>query len=206
MDKTFETRFNTGNKVEIRKTEEGEVYIEGRGIPFNVESDPIGGWFTERVLPEAVEGLDWGDVYSFVNHNPNNVMGRTKSGTMTIDVRNDGVYYSVKPPKAAQQFIENIERGDIDGSSFSFRIAPDGEVWEDRSDEKKIPLRTIKKFSIVKEMGAVVGPAYPQADASVAKRSLEEWRKSQEPEDGMDDATRMKGDLLKMREKDNVKL
>ena len=197
MKNKFEYRTNLSESVEVRQTEDGEVYIEGRGIVFNKDSDNLGG-FVERILPEAVEELDWKDVYSFINHNPDHVMGRTKSGTMSVEVRKDGVYYSVKPPKGATQFIENIQRGDIDGSSFSFRVAPDGDTWEERSDGTV--LRTVKKFLTVKEIGAVVSPAYPQATADVALRSLEEWKKSQEPE-GMDDATKMKGDILKLREK-----
>lgn len=202
--KEYELRTNIGN-VECRKTEDGEVYIDGRGIVFNEVSEDLGG-FQERILPEAVAGLDWSDVYSFINHNPNVVMGRTKSKTMTIEVKADGVHYTVRPPKSAGRYVENIQRGDIDGSSFMFRIADGGDSWEERDGQ--VPLRTITKFEKVKEMGAVVGPAYPQANADVAVRSMKEWlqekKPSLEPEVEMDDATRMKGDLLKMREKDNV--
>jgi len=194
----YETRIIKGN-VELRKDGE-ETHIDGLGIVFNKVSDNLGG-FQERILPEAVADVDWSDVYSFINHDPNIVMGRTKAKTMTIDVRKDGVHYSVKPPKSATTYIENIERGDIDGSSFMFRVAPDGETWTER-DEDQVPLRTITKISKVKEMGAVVGPAYPQTTADTALRSLEEWRSNSTPE-GVDDATKMKGDILKARAKDN---
>jgi HK97 family phage prohead protease len=198
--KEYEKRTNIGN-VECRQTDDGETYIEGRGIVFNEISEDLGG-FQERIMPEAVADIDWGDVYSFINHNPNIVMGRTRSKTMTIEVRDDGVHYSVKPPKSAGRYIENIQRGDIDGSSFMFRIAENGDVWQKRDGQ--VPLRTITKFEKIKEMGAVVGPAYPQANADVAVRSMEQWFKEHEPEPVvMDDATRMKGDLLKVREKDN---
>ncbi len=200
MSKTrYETRMINGN-VECRTTESGEVWIEGRGIVFNEWSSDLGG-FTERIAPEAVQGMDWSDVYSFINHDPNVIMGRTKSGTMSIEVRGDGVYYKVKPPKSAKRYIENIQRGDIDGSSFTFRVAPGGDSWEERDDGSVT--RTITKFDKIKEMGGVVSPAYPQTTAETALRSLETWRKDHEPQ-RMDDATKMKGDTLKMREKDNM--
>ena len=208
MKNKLEIRTNN-SKVEYRKdSESGEVHIEGRGVVFNELSDDLGG-FQERVLPEAVEGLDWKDVYSFINHDPNIVMGRTKSGTMKIDVRSDGVYYDVTPPKSAGRFVENIERGDIDGSSFAFRVAGDGDTWEER-DGGLVPLRTIKRFSRIKEMGAVIEPAYPQSTAESALRSLEEWRSKDkdeedkpDPEPEMNESTKMIGDTLKTREKDN---
>lgn len=203
-----EVRINRG-RVEYRKDpESGEVRISGLGIVFNELSEDLGG-FQERILPEAVEGLDLSDVYSFINHDPNIVMGRTKSGTMSVEVRDNGVYYEVTPPKSASIYVENIERGDIDGSSFSFRIASEGDTWEER-EGGLVPLRTITKFGKVKEMGAVVGPAYPQTTAEAGLRSLEEWRSSEKKEEevipptpSVDEQTKMKGDTLKLREKDN---
>jgi len=86
-------------------------------------------------------------------------------------------------------------------NSFSFRVASDGDTWEER-DGGIAPLRTIKKFSKIKEMGAVVGPAYPQTTADSALRSLEEWRSSHQTK-GVDEATLMQMEVLKLREKDN---
>lgn len=199
--KGYETRV-LHKPLELRKDEEGSVHIEGLGIVFNELSEDLGG-FQERILPEAMDGVDLSDVYSFINHDPNLVMGRTKSGTMEVEVRSDGVHYRVRPPKSALTYIENIERGDIDGSSFSFRIAQGGDSWEER-DGGQVPLRTIKKFSAIKEIGAVVGPAYTQTSSDIALRNLQEWKKTQEvPEEGMDEATKMKADLLKVKSKEN---
>lgn len=196
----YETRV-LHRPLESRKDDDGNAYIEGLGIVFNELSEDLGG-FQERILPEAIEGVDLSDVYSFINHDPNLIMGRTKSGTMEVEVKSDGVHYRVKPPKSALTYIENIQRGDIDGSSFSFRIAQDGDSWEDRDGQ--VPLRTIKKFSAIKEIGAVVGPAYTMTSSDVALRNLDEWRKSQEPEvPEIDEATKMKADILKIRSKEN---
>lgn len=200
----YEKRTYNNHKVEIRMDDEGVPHIEGLGIVFNELSHDLGG-FQERILPEAMEGVSLDDVYSFINHDPNNLMGRTKSGTMKIDVRDDGVYYSVKPPKAAKQFVENIQRGDIDGSSFMFRVSDD--TWEEREDGL-VPLRTIKKFDSIKEIGAVITPAYPQTSTDIALRSMQEWRDDNEkvdpPKPEMDEATKMKGDVMKSRKKFNI--
>ena len=199
MKGNYETRIMQ-NPLEARQAEDGTVNIEGLGIVFNELSEDLGG-FQERILPEAMDGVDISDIYSFINHDPNLVMGRTKSGTMEVEIRADGVHYRVRPPKSMTQYIENIQRGDIDGSSFSFRIAQGGDSWEER-DGGQVPLRTITKFMAVKEMGPVINPAYKQTSSDIALRNLENWKKEQVPE-GVDEATKMKADLLKIREKEN---
>ncbi len=215
MEKT-ENRFCSG-KVEVRKAEDGQEYIEGRGIVFNDLSNDLGG-FQERILPGALDGVDLSDVYSFVNHDPSVVLGRTKSGTMDISVRSDGVYYKVSPPKGAGRYLENIKRGDIDGSSFSFRVDERDVEWEKRDGD--VPIRNIKKFTVVREIGPVVGPAYTTTTAEATFRALEEFKKSTEtykknfsdttiieesvaPPKPVDEETKMKGDLIKSRLKFN---
>lgn len=202
----LENRINNSQKIECRTTDDGSFRIEGYGIVFNKLSHDLGG-FQERISPEAMEGVDLSDVYSFINHDPNLIMGRTKSGTLDIEVREDGVWFSAKAPKSAGLYVENIQRGDIDGSSFSFRVAKDGDVWEERKDGQ-VPLRTINKFGVVKEIGAVVSPAYPSTTAEAGLRSLEEWRsantKEETPVVGVDEQTKMIEDELKIREKDNI--
>ena len=203
----IESRF-LKDKVEVRVDKStGEEYIEGRGIVFNENSHDLGG-FQERIDPSAMDGVDLTDVLSFFNHDPNIVMGRTSSGTMELDVRSDGVYYKVKPPKGHSAYVENIKRGDVTGSSFMFRVKEDGESWEERSDGTVI--RTINGFASIKEIGAVVSPAYPQATSDVAMRSLEAWKEDNKPEKPeekkeVDNATKLKGYSLRLRAMEELK-
>ena len=56
----------------------------------------------------------------------------------------------------------------ISGMSFRFQVVKD--EWANKSDPKKVPLRTIKEVRLF-ELGPVVFPAY--ADTSVSLRSLQ---------------------------------
>lgn len=70
------------------------------------------------------------------------------------------------------QAVEAIERGDVDGASFGFIVAKDGDKWAEERDAKgriiKV-IRTITDADLL-DVGPVVYPANPNATA--AMRSL----------------------------------
>ena len=167
---SIERRILTDIPVEIRKTEDGKERIEGYGIVFNQWSHNLGG-FIERIDPQAVDGISWDGVIASRNHNFDLLLGRVPN-TMEISTDNRGTKYSIDPPNTTpgNDTLEMIRRGDIDGSSFMFSVKDD--KWEKPDKDGEPYKRTITKFGRVIEMGPVVGPAYPQTDASVAKRKL----------------------------------
>jgi phage head maturation protease len=61
-----------------------------------------------------------------------------------------------------------VERGDISGMSFGFRVTK--ETWDETG---AIPVRTIEKLELI-EVSAVAWPAYE--DTTLAKRSLDAAR------------------------------
>lgn len=158
-------------------TEKG--IIEGTPIVFN-QSTKIRDWageFIERIEPTAMKNADMKDVRLFVNHDTNKIaLARSKNGnensTMSFDVDDVGVHMRAKLDvdnnAEARALYSAIQRGDMDGMSFMFRI--DKETWSDL--EKDVPTRTINSISIVHEVSVVNFPAYPQT--SVSARSSEE--------------------------------
>jgi len=187
---------NYGGKVEVRKDGDS-VKIGGRGIPFNTWSVDMWG-MKERIASTAMDDVDLSDIYSFYNHDDNQVLGRTKSGTMEIDIRSDGVYYTTTPPEAAEWVKQNIERGDVDGSSFVFTVKK--QEWEEMEDGSV--QRTITQFDKVKEIGPVVSPAYPDSTAEI-KRSFDAWKaeqKEDEPEDNQKTDALKRSILLRDKE------
>ena len=149
--------------------------IAGYGAVFNVETD-IDGMFREKIAPGAFSNSLDGDVRSFFNHDSNNVLGRTSSGTLRLSEDSTGLKYEVDLPdtQIARDLQVSMDRGDVDGSSFAFTVTR--ERWDETGD---VPLRTIEEVNLY-EVGPVTVPAYP--DAKVALRSLEESRKAN-PED-----------------------
>jgi len=106
------------------------------------------------------------------NHDPNFVFARTKSGTLKLSVDEKGLRYEFAPPKSEQgkSLMESIARGDVDQSSFGFRVSKDS--WEDRNGTQ---VRTIEKLAQLIDISPVTYAAYE--DTTVAARSRQRWLK-----------------------------
>ena len=151
--------------------------IEGTPIVFNQDTvlRDWAGQFIERIAPTALDKTDMKDVRLFVNHDLSKIaLARSKNGngTMSFNVGPEGVAFratlDIDNNTEARALYSAVQRGDVDGMSFGFRIA--GEEWENL--ESDCPIRTITDISIIHEVSVVNFPAYPQT--SVTARSSEE--------------------------------
>jgi HK97 family phage prohead protease len=164
-------------KTEIRtEMVDGKRKIVGYGAVFNQLSEPmrIGNRVVrERVMPGAFDACLRGnpDIRGLINHDPNLVLGRTKSGTMRVSTDGNGAKYEIDPPNTsyANDLMESLDRGDIDQSSFGFYVVDDGYVPGDDGQYIR-ELREVDCF----DMSPVTFPAYPQATSGV--RSEQEMR------------------------------
>lgn len=151
--------------------DDGKMRITGYAAMYNSET-VIAGLWREQIAPGAFASALAGDddVRALFNHDPNILLGRTKSGTLTLSEDKKGLKYDVVLPntRAAQDIFEQIKRGDIDGSSFGFRI--EDETWDDApTKEGKLPLVTIRKVELF-DVSPVVFPAYPQTSVTARTR------------------------------------
>lgn len=164
--------------AELRAKPESRT-IEGYAALFNEEADL--GYFRETILPGAFEGANLMDVRVLFNHDPNWIMGRTASGTATLEVDKRGLKYRFDAPNtnAGNDLLEMIRRGDVSQSSFAFTVAEDGDVWEGARGEKQ--LRKIEKFSALYDVSPVTYPAY--TNTSVQARSAEEVYRAHEDDE-----------------------
>ena len=130
--------------------------IEGRAIPFNIASPNREG-FRETIAPEAVEGVfEKSDVFLLYNHDrgkgflARNKMGK---GSLSIDVREDGVYFSFTPgnDNLSMYIKDRIQRGDLDEMSWAFTVEKD--TWVKGSDG--VYDRTINKFDQIYDLSIV---------------------------------------------------
>lgn len=153
--------------VELRVERDSDSpKITGYVVKFNEWSENLGG-FREKVAPGAFKkSLRGGDIRSLFNHDPNYVLGRTKNGTLKLREDDTGLKYEATPPdtQQARDVMALIERGDVDGMSFMFRVVSD--TWDKLDDSKNPAERTLNEVELV-ETGPVVFPAYPQSEASV---------------------------------------
>lgn len=159
--------------VEVREDENGRTYIRGYAALYNSDSKDLGG-FIERLLPGAFDDvLDREyDVYGKYNHD--RLLGRSISGTLKLFKDERGLAYRIVPKKADADVVESIQRGDVRGSSFAFRVAPDGESWY--YDNDGVLRRDIKKIGYLHDVGPVDNPAYAQTESYVSHRTLEKAR------------------------------
>lgn len=176
--------------VELRAAADGEEpkKVFGYAAKFNSRSENLGGsshQFYEILKPGAFDDVLNDDVRALLNHDPSAILARSKNGagTLSIGVDETGLWYEFEAPDTqhGRDLMTSLKRGDIDQSSFSFTVEKDGESWESRQDGDgpMVHTRTISRVSRLYDVSPVTYPAYP--DATVALRSLEEFRKEETP-------------------------
>jgi HK97 family phage prohead protease len=183
MNEKIERRYMPAAELRIEEVEENgtkKKKIAGYASVFNSPSVDLGG-FREIVKPGAFD-RNFGpngptaDVRALVDHDPSKILGRTKSGTLSLSVRSKGLYVEIDPPdtQVARDLMKTIERGDVDAMSFGFRTH--GDKWGKKDGETIRELTDVELFDV----SAVTFPAYP--DTQVALRSLDLFQK-ENPED-----------------------
>lgn len=155
------------------REESGELYIAGYFAVFNSIYELWPG-ATESVAETAFDGTLSGDIRCLIDHETRLVLGRTKSGTLTLKVDSRGLWGEVRiNPKDqdAMNLYERVKRGDVDQCSFGFTI--EEESFEDRGDSVHW---TIKRVTLY-EVSVVTFPAYEDTSVSARKTQLKDIKK-----------------------------
>ena len=136
------------------------------------------------------------DVRALFNHDPNHVLGRSKSGTLRMTADSVGLRYEVDLPntQTARDLAESVKRGDVSGSSFAFSVTSEGQEIERAKDGTTY--RNIKDADLY-DVSVVTYPAYESATSGIrtaenveeARAALERWESEQ---NGAIDAVRVK--------------
>lgn len=143
--------------------------ITGYAALFNKRSAPMYGMI-EIIAPGAfTNALKRSDVRALWNHDPLYVLGRQKSGTLSVEQDERGLKIENTPPDTqwAKDLLVSIERGDVAEMSFGFRVEKD--KWDQDGDTM---LRTILEVRELRDVSPVTFPAYSQT--KVALRSFEQ--------------------------------
>ena len=173
------------NEIEIRSLI-GDLHIESReagtvsrtivgyAAKFESWSEPIMGWFREKIARGAFDGCDLSDVIMCFNHNTDSILARTTSGTLRLEVDDVGLRFAFEAPNTTlgSDMLELVRRGDVPKCSFRFGVEQDEWQYVDEQNCLVMDERTILRFSRVVDVSLVVFPAYPETEASV--RYLEE--------------------------------
>jgi len=168
-----ERRF-ISSPVEYREEDNGMV----SGIASKVDEWYDLGYYEERVAKGAFDKVKGNDVRALFNHDPNLVLARTKSKTLSLATDEKGnLTYKFKMPNRsyAKDLEDAIRSGDVDQSSFAFTIASDTWEYKDENPDLKKHRRTINEVSALYDVSPVTYPASPST--SVGLRSIEDHEK-----------------------------
>jgi len=149
------------------------MMLQGYAAIFGSYSHDLGG-FREKIKPGAFQRAisEKQDVRFLMNHDPNVVLGRTKSGTLVLREDDKGLFFRVNLPdtQAARDLHTSIGRGDMDQCSFSFKVVDGGQTWgEDKDSSGYFATREVSNVDLF-DVSAVTYPAYE--DTSVSAREL----------------------------------
>ena len=183
--------------LQMREPQEGQQEsreVEGRPIVFGVRSVNLTPWSSDRKVYEILEPgcisrelLQRSDVVLNLNHNSDvvNVLGRYRNSerdTLSLELRGDGIDCRCDLPHTnnANDTLELIKRGDINGMSFAFE-----DDWEDTEngvsyektndveDGKVVWLRHVKRITALYDVSIVTHPAYEQTTVATREQADE---------------------------------
>jgi HK97 family phage prohead protease len=160
---TMERRAFTLDEIHVERRSDAAPIIRGHAAVFDQLSEPLGA-YRERIKPGAfTKTLREGDVRALFNHDPNLILGRTKSGTVRVSQDAAGLAFEIDPPDTtyAKDLLVSIARGDVDQASFAFQAVKDRMVTEEGESVRE--LLEVKLYDV----SPVTYPAYPQTDTSV---------------------------------------
>lgn len=127
--------------------------LEGYAALFNSESR-IAGRFVETIRAGAFAAslASGADVLALVDHDPKNLIARTKSGTLRLSEDARGLAFSLDVPDTTlgRDTLALAERGDLGGMSFGFTTQD--EKWI--GDKRELRAVTLHEISIVQSFAA----------------------------------------------------
>ena len=173
MDRAERQVRSSTQPFQTRDGENGKRYISGYFAVFNSNYELWPG-ATESIDPHAFDEELTGDIRCLIDHKTRLVIGRTKSGTLTLKVDDIGLWGVVEINPADQDALnlyERVKRGDVDQCSFGFEI-----VSEEFSEHDGVVHWTIKQVRLY-EVSVVTFPAYEETSVSARKRELEDIKK-----------------------------
>ncbi len=176
----IETR-GTLRATEVRASKApGKFELTGRAASYSIPTkiNDVDGPFMEQVGPGAFDRSlrENADVKATFNHDPNQILGRTKSGTLFLSSDSKGLNFRciLDPTNSMHKNVHaSVSRGDHSECSFAFRVPSGGDSWGTTKDEagQTLPLRTLLDVDLIDVAPAVTYPAYGGDATQVSARS-----------------------------------
>lgn len=141
--------------------------LTGYAAVFN--SEAVLGDFTEVIRQGAfAKSLATGsNIRALYHHQGDALLGTSKSGTLQLREDAHGLAFTLSLPDTThgKDLAILVDRGDVAGCSFGFRVAEGGDRWEQRGTQMVRELLQVE----LSEITLTADPAY--SDTTVALRS-----------------------------------
>lgn len=171
----------------VTAQEDGDIrYIYGK-IPYNTKSQKMYIGYSNCKFEKLDRNVfhktlgDKSNVFANYSHDQSKILGSTKSNTLELEDKEDGLYIRCKVPNTSwgNDTWEVISRGDVTTMSFEF-IPYD---WVDDEVEDTVTLRSAKLEAVA---FCVAEPAYLETDsyASFRKRNIDLEKLSEAIDEG----------------------
>lgn len=171
----------------VTAQEDGDIrYIYGK-IPYNTKSQKMYIGYSDCRFEKLDRNVfhktlgDKSNVFANYSHDQSKILGSTKSNTLELEDKEDGLYIRCKVPNTSwgNDTWEVISRGDVTTMSFEF-IPYD---WVDDQVEDTVTLRSAKLEAVA---FCVAEPAYLETDsyASFRKRNIDLEKLSEAIDEG----------------------
>lgn len=171
----------------VSAQEDGDIrYIYGK-IPYNTKSQKMYIGYSNCRFEKLDRNVfhktlgDKSNVFANYSHDQSKILGSTKSNTLELEDKEDGLYIRCKVPNTSwgNDTWEVISRGDVTTMSFEF-IPYD---WAEDKIEDTVTLRSAKLEAVA---FCVAEPAYLETDsyASFRKRNIDLEKLSEAIDEG----------------------
>ena len=150
--------------------------LSGYAAVFNSEANL--GDFNEVIRPGAfAKSLATGsNIRALYHHDAHALLGTTQGRSLQLREDSHGLAFNLVLPNTThgRDLEALVTRGDVQGCSFGFRVAPGGDRWETSSNGKT--LRELLDVQLT-EITLTADPAY--LDTTIALRCLKDFRKAE---------------------------
>lgn len=174
--------------IESRSADDGSTtlpVIVGYGAVF--ESPSTGLPWVEILSRNCMDNTDFSQCFGLFNHEENIILGSVRSGSVILNVDDNGLHYQITPPDndyVRAMYVDPIKRGDVIQSSFRFALdysdpanPPDEWYYDEENDQV---VRKINRIYSVTDVSPVLFPAYDSAESSIrSAMSFNEKRKKE---------------------------
>ncbi|HEY1502631.1 MAG TPA: HK97 family phage prohead protease [Acidobacteriaceae bacterium] len=176
--------FTAAQPFSVRTLANGQKQVAGYAIVWNSRSVDLGG-FTEICSPGMLNRTlrENPDVLMLRDHKTELLLGRTSAGTLSLNVDNVGLAFTVTLPATAigDDTAENVRLRNLSGCSFGFNTVDDS--WAQDADGNVV--RTLLDIDLL-ECSITSFPAYQETSVNTRSRAAS-MRTAKRDEDDEDD-------------------